>query len=135
MAGKCKGLQDQGRTWREDITNKLETVAEWSGKEVHIINPIKYFSYDESKHKTNKQVKEFFMNKISKCDMVIVNLNDSDSSVGTAQETQFAVDHDIPVIGFGNNNTYSWISEVDCQVAFNTMTETVDYVRDFYLNS
>lgn len=75
------------------------------------------------------------MNKISKCDMVIVNLNDSDSSVGTAQEIQFAVDHDIPVIGFGNNNTYSWISEVDCQVAFNTMTETVDYVRDFYLNS
>ena len=127
-------MQDQGRIWREDITKKLEAVAEWSGKEVHIINPVNYFAYDENKHKTNKQVKEFFMNRISKCNLIIVNLNESDSSIGTAQETQYAVDHNIPVVGFGTNNVYSWISEVDCQVAFDTMTEIIDYVRDYYLN-
>lgn len=134
LAGKCKGLLDEGKTWREEISKKLETIAEWDSKKVHIINPVNYFSYNENKHKTNKQVKDYFMSRISKCDLVIVNLNESDSSVGTAQEIQYAVDHNIPVVGFGINNVYSWISEVDCQVAFATMTETIDYVRDYYLN-
>lgn len=78
-------------------------------------------------------MKLFYLNKISKCDLVIVNLNNSDSSIGTAQEVQFAVDNNIPVIGFGTHNMYPWISEVDCQVVFNTITETVDYIRDYYI--
>ena len=98
-----------------------------------IINPVAYFSYSENKHRSQKQVKSFFMNRITQCDLVIVNLDDSDASVGTGQEVQFAVDHNIPVIGFGTKNIYPWISEVDCQVVFDSMHEAVDYIRDYYL--
>lgn len=126
-------MPDEGKEWREEITTKLETVAEWSNRKIKIINPTKYFSYKERKHKTQKQVKEFYMGKISRCDIVICNLNNTDTSPGTAQELQFSVDHHIPIIGFGNNSVYPWLSEVDCQVVFDTMSEAIDYVRDYYM--
>lgn len=133
LAGACKHVEDEGRAWREDITTKLNVVAEWKNKNINVINPLSYFSYNENKQKSQKQVKGFYLNKISKCDLLIVNLNDSDSSIGTAQEVQFAVDHNIPVIGYGIQNIYPWIAEVDCQVVFDSMHEVVDYVRDYYL--
>lgn len=133
LAGKCRGLNDEGKSWRNEIEVKLQTVAEWINSNIRVIDPTKYFSYSENKHKSNKQVKEFFLNKISQCDLVIVNLDDSDSSVGTAQECQFAVDNKIPIVGFGTKNMYEWIAEVDCQVVFDSMHEVVDYVRDYYL--
>lgn len=135
LAGPCKNLEDEGRGYREEITKMLETVAEWCGKSVKIINPTKYFSYSENKHKSNKQVKEFYLNKILHCDLVLCNVSNTDCSPGTAQETQFAVDHNIPVIGYGTKNCYPWITEVDCQVVFDSMHEVVDYVRDYYLAS
>lgn len=135
LAGPCKNLEDEGRGYREEITKMLATVAEWLGKPIKIINPTKYFSYKEKRHKTSKQVKEFYLHKILNADLVLVNCNDTDCSPGTAQETQFAVDHHIPVIGYGNKNRYPWITEVDCQVVFDSMHEVVDYVRDYYLAS
>lgn len=129
-----KNEEDGGIQWREEIIKKLETVAEWRNTNVKIINPTKYFSYTNRNYKSQKQVKEFYLNKISKCDLVIVNLENSDASIGTAQEIQFAVDIGIPVIGYGIKNVYPWISEVDCQVVFDNMTEVVDYIRDFYMD-
>lgn len=134
LAGACKNEADEGKEWRDQITERLEKVAEWSNKNLKVINPTKYFSYSEHKHKSQKQLKEFYLNKISKCDLVIVNLNNSDTSIGTAQEIQYAVDIHIPIIGYGTQNIYPWISEVDCQVTFDTMIETVDYIRDYYMN-
>lgn len=135
LAGPCKHLEDEGRGYREELTKMLTTVAEWCGKEITVINPTKYFSYAENKHKSNKQVKEFYLNKILNSDLVLVNCNDTDLSPGTAQETQFARDNKIPVIGYGTKNCYPWITEVDCQVVFDSMHEVVDYVRDYYLAS
>lgn len=133
LAGACKNVSDEGVSWRNDATIMLQQIAEWCGKEITIIDPTKYFSYSANKHKSQKQVKEFFINKISKCDLVLVNLNDSDSSVGTGQETQAARMMHIPIIGFGTKNIYPWIQEVDCEVSFDSMHEAVDYIRDYYL--
>lgn len=132
LAGACKNVPDEGKEWRSEITTKLQAVAAWNDFSVKVINPTDYFTYSEKKHRTNKQVKEFFMDKILHCDLVICNCNHTNSSPGTAQEVQFAVDHLIPVIGYGYEDAYPWIVERDCQVVFNTMTEVVDYIRDYY---
>lgn len=132
LFGACKCLEDEGSQWREEITTKLEKVAEWCGCEIDIINPLKYFSYSSNKHKTNKQVKEYYLSRIKKCDLLIGCLDESDKSVGSGMEVQFATDYGIPCIGFGTKNIYPWIAEVDCQVVFDTMTEAVDYIRDYY---
>lgn len=133
LTGRVKGLDDGGKTWRDDITKQLQAVAEWQEKRIRIFNPIKYFSYEEKKHKTERQVKEYFFQQMLKCDVVILNANDTNFSIGTAQEVQFAVDHGIPVIAFGTHDMYPWIVEADAQVVFDSMHEVVDYIRDYYL--
>lgn len=133
LAGACYNEPDEGRAWREKATEILKQVESWVDKNVVVINPTQYFSYSENKHKTHKQVKNFYMNKIRNCDLVLCNLNNSAASVGTGQEVQFAVDHHIPVIGFGTENVYPWIEEVDCDVVFSNMVEAIDYIRDYYL--
>ena len=134
LAGACKNVPNEGKEWRENAENMLLQVADWCNKKIKIVNPVKYFSYSENKYKSQKQVKEFFINKISKCDLVLVNLDDTDSSVGTGQETQAARMMHIPVIGFGTKNIYPWIQEVDCEVSFDFLHEAVDYIRDYYMN-
>lgn len=133
LAGRCYGLDDEGKGWRQEITKQLEAVAEWQEKNIKIFDPTKFFSYSEKKHKTQKQVKDYYIHKLSRCDVMILNANDTNVSIGTAQEVQFAVDNGIPVIAFGTHNMYPWIVDVDAQVVFDSMHEVVDYIRDYYL--
>lgn len=132
LAGACKDLPDKGVGWRDKIILVLNDVAKWSDVKVKIVNPTKLFPYSEKRYKTIKQVKEYYLDRILHCDLVICNCNHTNSSPGTAQEVQFAVDHLIPVIGYGYEDAYPWIVERDCQVVFDTMTELVDYIRDYY---
>lgn len=127
-------MPDYGKEWRDEITTKLLAVAEWCNKKIKIVNPTKYFSYEVKNYKTDKQVKEFYLYQILHVDLVIVNLNNTNTSPGTAQELQFAVDHNIPIIGFGNEECYPWLSAVDCQVVFDSIHEVIDYIRDYYMS-
>lgn len=133
LAGACKDIPDEGAEWRENAIKKLNSISKWSNKPIDVFNPIDYFKYSEANYKTHKQIKAFYVSKLKKCDLVLVNLNKTINSVGTGQECQYAVDHNIPIIGFGNMNAYSWISEVDCDVVFDTMSLAIDYIKDYYL--
>lgn len=132
LAGACRDVPDEGTEWRRMATERLVKIAEWCGRSVKVLDPTKYFSYKTKKHRTNKQVKEFYLSKLAKCDIVLLNLDNTNSSVGTGQECQFAKDHDIPIIGFGSKEIYPWL-EVDCQVVFEDMTLALDYIRDYYI--
>lgn len=73
------------------------------------------------------------MDQILHSRIVLVNLNNTTTSPGTAQELQYAVDHDIQVIGFGTENVYPWL-KVDCQAIFTSMLQAIDYIADYYMN-
>lgn len=133
LAGKCKGLPDSGKEWREKVRMILEPVADTLGTKVVIFDPTEHFGYEEQKHKTQKQIKDYYYHAMRQCDIVLLNCVGTETSIGTAQEVQYAVDHDIPVIGFGTEHIYPWITEVDCQVVFDSVHEALDYIRDYYL--
>ncbi len=81
---------------------------------------------------SSKQTKTFYTKYlISNCDLILVNLNDTENSVGTGQELQYAVDREIPVIGFGKRNVYEWLPD-DCDVVFETLNEAIDYIVNYY---
>lgn len=46
-------------------------------------------------------------------------------------EVQYAVDHDIPVIGFGITDVYPWIAD-SCTVLFETLDEALKYIEIYY---
>ena len=74
------------------------------------------------------------MSRIDHCRLVIVNLDDSDSSVGTGQELEHARMKGIPIVGFGTKNMYPWEVEVDCQVVFDNIDDCLDYVIRYYID-
>lgn len=135
LAGPYEDADDESNEWRDDISKKLEVVAQWCDQPIKIINPVKYFSFIKKSYNSNKQVKSFYFNKILHSDLVVCNVDYTAKSPRTAQEIQYAYDHNIPIIGYGTKDYCPWIAEVDCQVVFESMHELVDYVRDYYLAS
>ena len=134
LAGKTGGLtQVEANGWRNNVKNILENYESKRFNNIRVINPNDFFNYYKTLHKTHKQIKRFFMSQIDKSDLVIVNLNNSNSSVGTGQELEHARMKGIPIVGYGTENIYSWESEEDCDVVFNTEEECVEYVLDYYL--
>ena len=134
LAGKTGGLtQVEANGWRNNVKNILENYESKRFNNIRVINPNDFFNYYKTLHKTHKQIKRFFMSQIDKSDLVIVNLNNSNSSVGTGQELEHARVKGIPIIGYGTENIYPWESEEDCDVVFNTEEECVEYVLDYYL--
>lgn len=127
LAGGCKHEEDEGMGWRDLVTQQYDDIYG-----IKIINPLKYFSYSTKRHQSDRHVKQYYFSRIKKCDCVLVNLNNSEKSCGTCQEVQYAVDNDIPVIGFGKDNVYSWLL-IDCQCVFDSAEEAMDYIIKYYL--
>lgn len=136
LAGACQGLPDNGTGWRkeaEDYFNRQMEFAIGDEFDVEVYNPTFFFPRGKCNPKSNKQVKNFYLKHIiQNCDAILVNLNNSISSVGTGQELQYAVDHEIPIIGFGKENVYEWLPD-DCDVVFDTLEEAMRYIIEFYI--
>lgn len=135
LAGACFNEPDEGRGWRQDALNAFRKIDKYDELKSCVIDPTAYFSYSNPIHKTDKQVKAFYMSKIKGCDVILCNLNGSMFSVGTGQEIQFAVCNNIPVIGFGKEDVYPWLKNVDCDVVFDTLEEAVSYIKNYYMVS
>lgn len=131
LAGGCKNEKDEGMGWRQKAVQMFKTAVEDRGCVVKVINPVDYFSYNEAKHQSDSQVKNYYMDQILHSRLVLVNLTRSDVSCGTCMECQFAKDNNIPIIGFGTENVYPWLL-VDCQVTFPSMLQAIDYIADYY---
>ena len=133
LAGACKGLVDEGTSWRNEAFERFILAQKYLDLiAYHLYDPTEYFPRDGSKSITAKQTKNFYIKYlIANSDLILVNLNNTENSVGTAQELQYAVDKGIPVIGFGKQNVYEWLPE-DCDVVFDTLEEAVDYIINYY---
>ena len=131
LAGSCKNEEDEGAGWRQKAVQMFKTATEDKEYKVRIINPLDFFSYDEHKHQSDTQVKNYYLDQILHSRLVLVNLTRTNNSCGTAMECQFAKDHDIPIIGFGDEDVYPWL-KVDCQCIFSSMLQAIDYIVDYY---
>lgn len=135
LAGGCVNEADEGRGWRTQATEIFKQSADKAGYNIKIINPLDYFSYSEAKHQSDSQIKKYYMDQILHSRIVLVNLTNSNKSCGTSQELQYAVDHDIPVVGWYSDpdGIYNW-HKVDCQCIFPSLLQAIDYILEYYLN-
>lgn len=133
LAGGCANELDEGKGWREKASVIFNDHIESDDYKVVIIDPTRYFSYaDRKTEDSDKQIKNFYMSQILHSRLVLCCLDRSKLSPGTAQEVQFAVDHNIPVIGWGKDDIYPWLA-VDCQVIFPSMLQAIDYIKEYYI--
>lgn len=132
LAGPAYYEEDEGRGWRIKADQMLKTVATDKDCIIKVIDPMSYFNYSDAKHQSDSQVKKFYMDQILHSRLVLCNLDHTRTSPGTAQELQYAVEHNVPIIGFSTDDeVYPWL-KVDCQCIFPSMLQAIDYISDKY---
>ncbi len=127
LSGACKCLEDCGNDWRKAIKNEIERTTFYK-----CFNPNEYYNYKDAKPKTEKECMQYFLHRLRDSSLIIVNLDNSDKSVGTGMELILANELHKPIIGFNDNDTtYPWSKEL-CDVVLLDEDEVVDYIKNYY---
>lgn len=138
LAGKMSGLKfEEMNMWRILVKQQLRRVSMCTDLDnLKIINPVDYFNFEEKRYKSELEVMKYDLSRVKNSDLVIVNLEGLDTSIGTIIECYEAYCSNIPVLAFGYSGDYEklhpWIK--CCITRYdNTYEECVEYVRDFYM--
>jgi len=135
LAGKMSSLSvEEMCRWRNEFRLKFKNRCrqEDISNPFNIVSPTDFYSFEEKKHKTEREVMDYDLFIVKHSALVVVNL-DYPNSIGTAIELYEANKHcDIPVIGFGTTINHPWIEEC-INVQYDTMDEVIDYIFEFYL--
>ena len=137
-AGKMSGLTfEEQMQWRSVFEYKLKKISD---EVLVFLHPPLYYNYESPPlHKSEAEIKEWELNKIRECDIVVVNLDGINDSIGTHIElglinamNMFGNKH-IYVIGIGDaTDKHPWIQssllrvEPDIDAACN-------YINDYLL--
>lgn len=138
LAGKMSGLTyKEMNYWRIEIKRKLNNATNNARCSLLIINPVDYYNFEEQRHQSEDEIKEYDLKHVVSSDVVIVNLDGLESSEGTKLELHDAKYHNkIPVIAFGDRKLYEslhpWHKSNITRVEEN-IDDVVNYIRDFYM--
>lgn len=134
-AGGMTGLTYEEQTkWREWVEKYINEVYKSKLYNIHTINPVKYYNFEEKRHKTEQEVMNFDLHKVRNSNLVIVNFN-APKSLGTMAELAVAHEHNIPIIGLNEEKRefHPW-QKCFCERIFDKMDDLLDYMSEFYLN-
>ena len=133
MAGGMAGLSvEEQMEWRKDIKKRINNSL--IHDPTYFFQPPYYYQPDGDYHRSEREGRDFDLNRLRHSDIVIVNFN-VPNSIGTAQELAVAYEHRIPVIGLNENKNklHPWLYEC-CTRICETREELVKHIVDFYLN-
>ena len=138
LAGKMGGLTfAEMNEWRAKLKEILTTYADFSSVNINIVNPVDFYNFETPRHQNELEVEEFDLAHVISSNIIIVNLDGLNDSIGTAIELHDAKYHNrIPVIAFGNKDKYDglhpWIKNNITRVE-ETIYDVAAYIKDFYL--
>ncbi len=137
-AGKMSGLSfEEMNDWRVKLKEILTAYADFSNTNIKVVNPVDFYNFETKRHQNELEVEEFDLAHVVSSDIIIVNLEGLNSSIGTIIELHDARYHNkIPVIAFGNKTTYDelhpWVKN-DITRVEETIYDVAAYIKDFYL--
>jgi len=104
LAGKMTGLSiEDAMAWRSKF---FDEYAQHVYETPNIFNPVLYYNDMMSPDSySDKEVFRYEMRTLKTSTIVVVNLDQIESSVGTLQEIAVAYTYDIPVIGLNEHKT------------------------------
>lgn len=134
LSGGMSSLDfEQQSKWRQQVQDAIKFNYDCEKKPI-FFNPVQYFNFEETRHKTEYEAMEFDLNALRNSDLVIVNFNDP-KSLGTCAELAIAYEMKIPIVGINKDNKklHPWL-ECFCNRMCSDLREVVEYVVEFYLN-
>lgn len=141
-AGKMGGLSIEQQTqWRLSLEHAVLNLIEEQGLNIQVcfVHPPLYYRYDKNWHQSEREAMQWDINQIRNSDIVVVNLDQIESSVGTCMEMGYieAINsigmHHIYVIGIGeSDNHHPWISEIQLRQE-PSIDKAARYIVDYLL--
>lgn len=143
LSGGITGLNDEDcKKWRDYVTKRF---LYYGIPYFVIVNQMNHFNpNEETSDSLEKEAMMYDLHHLRTSDVVIVNLNKTDS-IGTAQELMLAYELHIPIIGFikadKKDKIHPWIqTEVTKLFTYtndieNALVDCMDYVYNYYLNA
>lgn len=138
LGGRMTGLTlEEMNSWRLSIESIIEKLMEFKDNyEINIINPVQFYNFENKAHKSEKEVMLYDLAHVKSSDILIVNLEGLNSSIGTCIEIYEAYKCNIPILAFGNNEIYEqihpWLKEYITRVDTNEIG-LCNYIYDFYM--
>ena len=135
--GKMSGIPyEEQMRWRNNFTSCLKKENDFIDRKITIINPPIFYNYEHKVHKTEREILDWEMKQLHDCDIVVINFDGIDSTVGSHMElgaiqgiNRFG-DKYIFVIGIGKEDElHPWILETcnriepDCESAAKYVAE------------
>lgn len=137
--GKMSGISFQEQMeWRLRIEGEVKKWLDF-GQGVKFVHPPMFYNYEENYQKSEREILEWEMAQVHDCDIVIVNLDGIDSTVGSHMElgavqgiNRFGDKH-IFVIGLGKeDNLHPWIKE-SCIRIEDDYAKAAEYIVEYLL--
>ena len=137
--GKMGGLSfEKQMQWRKSIETLIKDKYDGSNV-IKFIHPPLYFNYEQKNHKSEREILDWEMMQLYESDIVIVNLDGIDSTVGSHMElgavqgiNRFGNKY-IYVVGVGDNyNYHPWIRET-CNRIESNLSDVAEYIAEYLI--
>lgn len=122
--------------WRKELQFAIECRTK---QNVTFIHPPEFYGYHEKLHKSEQEVMNWEMQQICDSDIVVVNLDEIESSVGSHMELGVACGANlssgkhINIVSFGNEeNIHPWLSLCSLRHEDN-VNDLADYIATYLL--
>ena len=137
LAGKMDGLSDsEMKKWRNLLKSELEKYSDIDNYKTNVVYPCDYFYFNEQRYQNEQEIMKFDLSLVKNSDIVIVNTNGLNSSIGSIIEVYEAWKNDIPVIAYDENGDYRTIHPwLKCCItrADSCVIDICEYIKDFYM--
>lgn len=128
---------DYPKQWREDAKKYVKQIYDG----ITLVSPTDFYEIGKNYHKTESEVMRFDLRMVRESDIVLVNLKDLHSSLGTSDEILYAFIRGNSVVGFIEDETelkniHPWkLEQIDrIETGKDAMKHAIDYIYKYYVD-
>lgn len=128
---------DYPKQWREDAKKYVKQLYD----DITLVSPTDFYEIGKNYHKLESEVMRFDLRMVREADIVLCNLRDLHTSLGTSDEILYAFISGKPVIGFIEDkeeakNIHPWkIEQIDrIESGKSAMKRAIDYIYRYYVD-
>lgn len=128
---------DYPKQWREDAKKYVKQLYD----DITLVSPTDFYEIGKNYHKSETEVMRFDLRMVRESDIVLVNLRDLHSSLGTIDEILYAFIRGNTVIGFIDDESelkkiHPWkIEQIDrIETGKDSMKRAIDYIYRYYVD-
>lgn len=128
---------DYPKQWREDAKKYVKQLYD----DITLVSPTDFYEIGKNYHQTEKEVMRFDLRMVREADIILVNLKDLHSSLGTSDEIMYAFISGKPIIGFLDDeaevkNIHPWkVEQIDrIETGKDSMKRAIDYIYRYYVD-